>query len=508
MKKPVVRDLKKKVEHRTEKDISRRVVVANRPENIFSGMDIGTNTGMLSSLLSDSDFTAEMSSLAKDLQDRLGTDYEVVSVKKAQGLEPQASNQNPSINYQVLGVPHPINYLTVKSLKDISPHHSACIEAKVNASIGLGFVSDSTAEESISNPSASVQQDSQIINDVMTGQSYVVTEADKALDPLCFNSFYHNLSQSVEDFFDCGTGYMEVVRRGTEIKYINWIPVEDLYVFLVQDKGNADVFIFYRYVYASSGSYSRYFCPFGLENKKKCNELLYNNQEDEDNISEVIDFIDPSNRCRWYGYPKWLSAVPEIDLFKRTLQYKSDYYTNRGVLDYILAVSGDNIDSDEWAKIEEYIQSSVGGGNNFKALALKLATENTIELLKLASDGKKEEQSGEDCELLSRFIVSAHRVPPILANILVSGKLGAANETVQAIIAFQLLCIGKAQRIIQSRLASTLGGPEGVKGLTPESFRLKTITSQLNIKGLDAASRTKEEASAQPDRDFNEGLKD
>jgi capsid portal protein len=215
----------------------------------------------------------------------------------------------------------------------------------------------------------------------------------------------------------------------------------------------------------------------------------------------------PSNQSRYYGYPDWLSASTIVTLLSRALQYKSDFYINRGVLAYILSIIG-QVDSAVWDQIQAKVQGSVGGGNNFRNLAINLPNENAVvKVDKLAASDKEENQFAKDSETFAQHIVSAHRVPPVLANILISGKLGAANETVQALIAFQLLVVGPLQNMVQRVLASTLGGDDGVTGLKAEDFRLRKITSQFNIQGLDTASRMREE-SAGSGRDVSEGLKD
>ena len=125
-------------------------------------------------------------------------------------------------------------------------------------------------------------------------------------------------------------------------------------------------------------------------------------------------------------------------------------------------------------------------------------------------------QFAKDTEVYAQNVVSAHRVPLWLANILIPGKLGASNEAVQSLITFQLLNVGPKQNIIQQTLGRTLGGPVadgGVKGLEAEDFRLRKITSQFDIQGLDTVGRMREEAATATNsdgskRDVSAGVKD
>ena len=59
-------------------------------------------------------------------------------------------------------------------------------------------------------------------------------------------------------------------------------------------------------------------------------------------------------------------------------------------------------------------------------------------------------------------------------------------------------------------LASTLGGDEGVDGLKPEDFRLRTITSQIDVASADTMGKMRSEAvdPKNKGRDLKKGVKD
>jgi hypothetical protein len=107
-------------------------------------------------------------------------------------------------------------------------------------------------------------------------------------------------------------------------------------------------------------------------------------------------------------------------------------------------------------------------------------------------------------------------VPPILAGILIPGKLGATNETPNAILAFQALVIGPAQETLESILDMTLGNSKlnGQLGLKPGDFKFKTIVDEIaeqmeKINPMDtlASSREQLPEQAKEGRDLKEGLK-
>lgn len=433
-------------------------------------------------------------------------------VKKEQGKEAQPTNQHANA-YQTgtTGYAQPVDIYTIRNLKDISSHHASCIQSKKYSVMGLGFVSEGSENQQVRDDAVTpVDQVQEQMQNLLTGEAYIETEVDKKLNPLTFFGFNFELYRALEDFLDAGTGYLEVIRtKEGKIVGLNWLPYEAVEVCLVRDNNNRNRLV-YKYLGGTFGGTDRYYSLFGQENKKWLFDRVYRSVSgiSIDQISEVIPFMLPSNQCQYYGYPEWLSASSMVTLISRALQYKSDFYVNRGVLAYILSVIG-QIDSKQWKEIETLVQGSVGAGNNFRNLAINLPNkESKLQVDKMATSEKAEDQVAKDMELLSQHIVSAHRVPPILANILVSGKLGAANETVQALISFQLLVIGPIQKIFEKTLAKYLANDkDGIEGMNPEDFRLRKITSQFNIQGLDTASRMREEAPGSG-RNVNEGLKD
>lgn len=440
-------------------------------------------------------------------------------VCKEQGLMAQPTNQaitNTMLTY-FQGIPRPVDIVAIRAMKDISPHHSSCIKAKQMATIGLGFVSEGDdVDKKAKDAATSTEEAEKAIHSLLTGESFVESKVDKLLNPLTIEGFNHEFFISVEDFLDGGTGYLEVVRDDREeIVGLNWLPYEDLQAATFRDRQGKS-WRLYNYSPSAMMAYggAKRYSLFGKNNRRKVWETFYANSNIPITaVSEIIAFKNPSNRCKGYGYPDHLSAAAIITLLALSIQYKSDFYTNRGVLAYVMTLIG-KVEPDTWKKVVEMVQGSVGGGNNYRNLAVNLEqTESKMQIDKLASSDKTELQFSKDSEIYAQQIVSAHGVPPVLANILIPGKLGASNEAVQALITFQLLKIGPYQTIIQDTLSRTLGGPEGIDGLGPEDFRLRKITSQFDIQGLDTVASMREEAVTATNedgtpRDVSEGKKD
>lgn len=424
-----------------------------------------------------------------------------------------SKGSNASLATQGMQVhPHPLNMPNAIGLKDFSSHHSACIEAKTNCAVGLGFLSDMDIEaaEGIAPKEGEEVDttDAAQVASLLTGAPYIESEADEVLDPLTLFGFGQSLKEAVYDYEDVGNGYLEVARDAEgNIRWIGAIPAQ--YVHVVTQKKT----MYYRVRTPSDSGTDRFFSRYGEEHKKWLfKEGPYANATGikEEDISELIHFRRPTNRCQFYGYPDWLAGAISVDLMKKSQQYKSDFLYNRGVLDYILAVTGGAVDPLVWDEIVTQVKGTVGAGKNWKSLAVNIAGEKAkVDVHKLAQEQKTEDQYKQDMETFSQDIVTSHRVPPLLANILIPGKLGGTNEYMNSLISFQLLVVGPDQQIIQKTLASTLGNDDenGDLDLTSESFRLRTITSQINLEGLSTLGRMREEAVTS-DRDLEDGVKD
>lgn len=403
--------------------------------------------------------------------------------------------------------PQPVSFEAIYGLKDISGHHASCIQAKKYCTVGLGFIGDGEAV----NKAKTAEEAQEKVADLLSGTGTVSTKVDDALDHITHFGFMNELLDACEDFMDTGTGYLEVHRNDANvIDGITQIPAKDLWPCTYKATGKSAKLY---YQYRMPGGTTKYWVPFGLANRKwilSAEGPFGENQLKNEDVSELIPFLQPSNRVKFYGYPDWLSAAVDIDLLKKAKQYKVDFYHNRGVIDKVLIVSGEAVEAKAWKKIEDAFKGTIGAGNNFNSIAMNFKKEGvTAQVLNVGAEGGTEEQFSKDNETLTQNIVSSHGVPPLLANILIPGKLGASNEFVSSLMAFQLLRINAYQNVFEKALGNTLGGEDGVKGLTKEDFKLRTITSQIDVKGLDTMGKMRSEAVApkNKDRDLKDGVK-
>jgi capsid portal protein len=414
------------------------------------------------------------------------------------------SNVPDSLSYTQI-LPHVVNVAEVLKLKDFSTHHEACVATKKNCAVGLGFfgADEGPGQENAKDKEGNV--DAQKVASLLSGGLRARSTTDEVLDPLTDFGFADVLNDWVEDFIDTGSAYLEVVRRGDKIRYIGVLSAADVYI------GRMNQHVFFA-IKGSDGQ-QRYFSKFGKDEKKwLLEEGPYKDVADvkPDEVSEIIYLRQSSNKVKFYGWPDWLAASIDIELLKKAKQYKKDFYDNRCGADFFLALIGANLDPKEWKAFTDNVQSIAGSGRAYRNICMQIQNqEASVEMHKLLADQQTEEQFKSDNEVLSQNIVSAHGVPPLLANILIPGKLGGSNEFVNSLVSFQLLRIGPMQRSIQDVLSETLGNSKlngGLK-LDDKNFQLRTITSQLNIGALDTISKIRESAVT-TDRDLEKGTRD
>jgi len=446
------------------------------------------------------------------------------AMPNAEAAKEGASRQDPNEGVKS----PPFNFDNIINFKNHNPYHSACIDVKTQALIGLGFVTEEqkrqrkekkklaeqgamAAQQGPTKPGEmgiEAPQEARGVNKEDLSEERR-SKAEMVLDPLCIDSFQAVMGQVGEDFQQVGNGYIEVVRNNEgSIVGLHHLPAGHVQIVIEDNFYNSH----FQILSSSSGMASTYraFARFGDKEDflKRKPELA-----EKSRISEVIHFKDPSSQDRWYGVPKWLASVAAIELFQCLHQHDYDFYLNRGVPEFMLFLLGAKLNDDDWDKLMDSMEAHIGLGNSSKSLALNIADKGlTIQLEKLALGESYMDGFEDRVDTLSLEIVSAHRVPPLLAGIQISGKLGAANEIVSATKAFQAFVVGPQQKIFETTLGNTLGNPDlnGSLALTPNDFELRKITEELEVEELDTVSRMRQDFNAPQNqgRDPKEGLKD
>lgn len=431
--------------------------------------------------------------LTRDIYDRQGSTLGLMTtITKAETLpeRPRTEEESdPAKGASLQGAyyglkPQPFDMVATGIFGQANGYHSTCVLTKVNCSVGLGFVSEKVEE--VLGPLSSI-----------TG--------------LC-HSFLDVLAPVTDDYVVNGNGYMEVVRDGIDG------PITGLYHIEARRVR----------VYVEKDGYSHHYEVENAESpswndKKRAKfgdtaRFAAANPEwapKTKRIGEIIHIARRTSLNRYYGWPDWLPAIAAVELMQMHHQDRFDFHLNRGVPEFMLFIMGKKLSPADWAIVQNSLKATIGTGNAHKTIALNLVDEqgNTkVQVEKLALDGTA---TGEDFakmhETLALEIVSAHRIPPLLAGIVIPGKLGANNELPNALMATQALVVGPMQFRIETALAATLGNPKlnGGLALGPKDFKLKEITDEVDLNLAATVGGMKEplaEANANG-RDLTEGMK-
>jgi len=434
-------------------------------------------------------------------------DGEVVSLlRKIYDVPSESASSDKSNKGRV---PHPFGMSVVDEFDESSPYHTACIEAKAKSTVGLGIMSES---------------DKDVNGDGMPDKGFEPSNVDTILNPLTMETAQSVLNDLAEDYFKKANAYMEIKRElpngkngNSRIVGVHHIQAHKVWAFVEEDGVN------HHFEVESEKRGTLKMPAFGdsvgfLErnpdlldasdvsatgNSAAITEVLGVRY-----ISEIIAFRSSSSKSKWYGIPKWISAVPSIELGQMMDQYFFDFFNNRGVPEFIIIIKGGVISDAEWVKVENTIKANIGSGNAFKSCALNFSNSNVeVQIEKLGVDSSREDFFPATSDSLAMRIVTAHQVPPLLAGILIPGKLGATNELPNALRAFQILVIGPAQVHFQQVLGATLGNPKknGGLGLAPKDFSFRRITDAIDVNAMDTSTRMREPEGS--GRDPKDGLK-
>lgn len=462
--------------------------------------------------------------------------------------------------------PHPFNYLSADVFQGYNVHHSACIEAKVMATVGLGFnrapimeqVEQVTPMEQAQQDQANIDMGHQIKQteadakmkaagqkpavkkamveqaktDPKTGKPELETrsEVSRVLDPFCRTTFQDVLIKMEYDRANKGVGFIEVTYNDDgSIAGLHHVPANATYVVVDDEEGN---FHYEVTGLSNGGPWSRVFAAFGdrdnllgragknqgyvsgisgtirLEQSltaRRRGRPPKSRAKPQDTLSEIIQFDLPSPIDRFYGYPEWIASTIRVELAQCLHRHTFDFFLNRGVPEYILAVTGAKIKAKDWEALETKMKSTIGLGNQHKSMQINIPDVGAkVELLKLALEGKTDGLFHELDDALALGIVSAHGVPPLLAGILIPGKLGATNELPNALMAFQALKIGPRQEQIETTLQNTIGP---LVGLDEKELKLRTILEVIDVKNADTVGRMRTPLAAAGERDLSAGVK-
>lgn len=419
-----------------------------------------------------------------------------------------AQEQGSSVGEEPGEQAKPFDFAAADLFQAHNVHHSTCIRAKTRALVGLGHVSEGDFEDP---PEPEFTKDG-VPKPKAKKKRKEPSKVATALDPLCKFSWQHTLLQLAEDYWGKGNCFLEVVRasKNGPITGLHWLSARDVWIYFHERTGTK---ISYLVKGRLGGDIRmRAYGDLSPDPKNASYPAPLSTR------SEVIHIAAPSTLDRVYGVPQWLASGPLVELTQALHQHQFDFHVNRGVPEFLMMLSGGRVDKKTWAKIVETFDSWVGLGNSHKASVFNIPDPNVKpEIIKLAMEGIANGTFFRDMsETLSTTIVSAHGVPPSLAGILIPGKMGASNESSNAMMVFQTLEIGPEQEHFETMLGARLGDPlrNGGLPLTREDFELRTLTEEMAeamelLKPVDTMGKMKQQLpeAASEGRNLKAGVK-
>ena len=466
----------------------------------------------------------ELMSIINSASNPIFSDSRMVSELR-KGLDPKMKSNFS----RVLGrVEHPIIMANAVALMDAVNIQETCIRAKRDATVGLGFETEEerdgrrkerelsersheiamappgskegpAADKPKEAPTEKAHEEEPSEEPEGDGSEIELSKAEKVLDPLCGQGDTQNLLDMIgEDYENTGNGYIEVVRDGEEIVAMWHMPAACVYVFNEEEAPH--------YHYEVDGDTTLRYAKFGdLEGFKERNSDI-----DQELVTELIHFRMPTSKSREYGLPSWLSCVPWLELAQKVMQYDFDYFDNRAVPDLMVLITGAALQPAAREALKDSLKSTIGAGNRHRTLTVNIPEpEAKIQVERLNADNR--ERFNDQWANIQLQVVSTHRVPPVLAGVVIPGKMAASNELPNALVAFQSLYIAQQQKNISKTLGRTLGNPEeSGLDLTAEDFRFKQITDFYDMGQMDTMSRMRETSieASQSGRKLEDGLKD
>lgn len=415
---------------------------------------------------------------------------------KAHEVTPKSAREDGS--YGVLD--HPFNFEVAINLRRANPHLSSCLDALRNAVVGQGLEDEALHDK---------------------------------LDKVAQGHWDGVMESVVDDLLATGIGFLEIVREGNSgsPEAIYWLPAQTMFVETVQrqivsqdDFGNEVITEVggpgYHFV-QNGGSLTTSSDGVGAPVQTNPRFALYGHKDalfeqeefKEQKIqTEVVVFTLSTNLWEYYGAPRHLSAVPYIELVTEAMQQRFDFFHNRGVPDFLLFLRGMSMDEDQINRLRSSMNAGSGRGSKGKS-AMFISPEGeegtAIDLLKLGVEYDIDKGIVDLHDMSAMAICSATRMPPVLAGVSLSGKMGAANETTQALILLEVLQAKQLRNGITKTLATTLG-----KDMAGGKFKYKSLIEEVMelmsnpaMMAMDTMSKQRGEAANNQGRDLSQGTK-
>jgi PBSX family phage portal protein len=314
-----------------------------------------------------------------------------------------ASKQMDLASWQGLPIIEPPYDLTkLMSWSEISVPHCACLHTKVQDCVGIGWHLEQ--EDDNSNP-VSKDEVEDFFNNVNEDED-IITVAKKVMF----------------DFEGCGNGYIEVARDAKgKVSALYHIPAISVRVHKSKK-------LFIQRVGAKTIWFKKYGDERIIDNR---NGEIADNKKIEPELlaNEIIQLKQYTWRSAHYGLPDWLPALASMLGEMKEKDYNLNFFSSYGIPAYAVLLKGMDMTEEIEDTVKKYFETEIKG-NPHRTMVFSVPSGGEIVFEPLSVQQK--EASFRVYKRDNRDdVLTAHRVPPYRAGIVVQGQLagGVASET-------------------------------------------------------------------------------
>jgi PBSX family phage portal protein len=234
----------------------------------------------------------------------------------------------------------PYNMYELANYYDTSFANHACIDAKVENIVGLGYDFEISPRTNLKLDAAEEKTADAAKKRIERAKIELRDWLESLNDE---DSFTTTMEKVYTDIQATGNGYLEVGRtvKG-EIGYVGHIPATTLRIRRLRD-GFVQVI----------GNKFVYFRNFGAKNP--------NPMTDDNRPNEIIHFKEYSPLNTFYGVPDIISAINSLYGDQLASQYNIDYFGNKAVPRYVVTLKGAKLSSEAEDKMFRFLQTSLKG---------------------------------------------------------------------------------------------------------------------------------------------------
>jgi PBSX family phage portal protein len=288
----------------------------------------------------------------------------------------------------------PYNLYELANFYDTNFANHACIDAKVENIVGMGYMFEMSAETQMR---LEDQEDKERVGRAKKRIERLKAQTRNWLESLNDeDSFINVMEKILTDVQSTGNGYMEVGRKvNGEIGYIGHIPATTMRVRRLRD-GFVQII----------GGKVVYFRNYAATNQ--------NPVTTDPRPNEVIHFKEYSPLNTFYGVPDIISAYTSLVGDQMAAQYNIDYFENKAVPRYVVVTKGATLSSEAQDRMFRFLQTGLKGQNH-RSLYVPLPADsdgNKIDFEMRPIENGVQEASFEKYRKQNRDdILMAHQVP-------------------------------------------------------------------------------------------------